>query len=189
MTGWRGEGGRVTRLSFEAGQVAAIGEGWLQERYHSSDGDTVGDFLSFRSVYEINPFEVGTGHARERAECSARRGAVESLLEIAPLRRRPIMSLSNGEMRRVVLTRCLLKESGTVVVDGGCGGLDPEWRGRLRKVARAMRQFGVDLRVPDDEETARRGGVRHPFGLRVACPPRGPRHLRRHGLSLARRID
>ncbi len=150
----------MTRLSLEAGQVAAIGDGWLQERYHSNGGDTVGDFLSFRSVYEINPFEVGTGHARERAECSARRGAVESLLEIAPLRRRPLMSLSNGEMRRVVLARCLLKESGTVVVDGGCGGFDPEWRGRLCEVARAMRQFGVDLRVPDGGEPARRGGAR-----------------------------
>jgi len=154
----------VTRLSLEAGQVAAIGRGWLQERYYSSGGDTVGDFLSFRSVYEINPFEVGTGHAKERAECSARRGVVEGVLGIAPLRRRPLMSLSNGEMRRVVLARCLLRESGTIVLDGGCGGFDPEWRGRLREVARIMRQFGVDLRVPDGGDVGRHGGVRKKGG-------------------------
>ncbi len=148
----------MKKLSLESGQVAAIGGGWLQERYHTNEGDTVGDFLSFRSVYEINPFEVGAGHARERVECASRRGVVEGLLGIAQLRRRPLMSLSNGEMRRVVLARSLLRESGTVVLDGECGGFDPEWRDRLREVVRAMRQFGVDLRVP--WETVRRGGAR-----------------------------
>ena len=143
------------RISLEAGQVAAVAGGWLQERYYSSDGDTVGDFLSFRSVYDINPYEVGANHAKERADYSARRIVVYELLETAPLRRRALMSLSNGEMRRVILASCLLRASGTVAVDGGGDGLDPEWRRRLREVSRAMRRFGVVLRI-----CGQRGGMR-----------------------------
>ena len=54
----------MTRVSLDERQVAAVGGGWLQERYYSSEGDSVRDFLSFRSVYEINPFEVGASHSR-----------------------------------------------------------------------------------------------------------------------------
>ena len=131
MNGCKRDNAAVTRISLEDGQVALAGDGWLQARYHSGDGDTVADFLSFRSVYEINPFEVGASHAAERAEYLARRDAVARLLDIAPLRRRPLMSLSNGELRRVILAKALLKERGTVVVEGMCGGLDSCWRRRM----------------------------------------------------------
>ena len=148
------------KISLEAGQVAAVAGGWQQERYYSSGGDTVGDFLSFRAVYDINPFEVGANHAREQADYLKRRAAVDELLEIVPLRRRPLMSLSNGEMRRIVLARCLLRETGTVVADGGGDGLDSEWRRRLREVSRAMRRFGVVLCISDCGKRDRCGGVR-----------------------------
>ena len=46
-----------------AEQTDAVSGGWLQGRYHSEDGDTVADMLSFKSVFEINPFEVGVGQA------------------------------------------------------------------------------------------------------------------------------
>ena len=49
-----------------AAQREAVRDGWLQGRYHSGDGETVAEMLSFNSVFEINPFEVGTDHAAER---------------------------------------------------------------------------------------------------------------------------
>ena len=137
----------MTRISLEKGQMEAVGGSWLQERYYSNDGDTVGDFLSFRSVYDINPFEVGADHSGERAAYTARRVVVDRMLEIADLRSRPFISLSNGELRRVILAKALLKERGDVVVDGGCGGLDCEWRRRIGETARAMLPLGVRLRV------------------------------------------
>ena len=139
----------MTRVSLDERQVAAVGGGWLQERYYSSDGDSVGDFLSFRSVYEVNPFEVGARHSGERASYKSRRKVLDAMLELAPLWSRPIVALSNGELRRVVLARALLRESGTVVIDGGCGGLDAEWRRRIRDTARELRPLGVRLRIED----------------------------------------
>lgn len=158
----------VTRISLEEEQVAAVGNGWLEERYYSSAGDTVGDFLSFRSVYEINPFEVGADHSGERAVYLARRGVLDGILDLAPLRRRPFMSLSNGELRRVVLARALLRESGKVVLAGGCGGLDPEWRRRISELSRTMRPLGVDLRVSGRPWHAKEASLCDGAPLRVA---------------------
>lgn len=145
----------MKRISFDSAQYGTIGGGWPQERYYSSDGETVAAFLSFRRVYEINPFEVGANHAKERACYSARYGVLDKLLDLAPLRRRAVMSLSNGELRRVILARVLLRESGTVLIDGGCGGLDEEWRGKLRAISPAMRGFGVRLRVAAEKDVRR----------------------------------
>ena len=78
----------MTRISLDAEQMAAVGGSWLQERYHSGEGETVADFLSFESVHEINPFEVGGSHSRERREYRRRRTVVDGILEIAPLRSR-----------------------------------------------------------------------------------------------------
>ncbi len=147
----------MTRVSLDERQVAAVGGGWLLERYYSSDGDSVREFLSFRSVYEINPFEVGANHSRERAAYKARRGVLDAALELAPLWRSPLMSLSNGELRRVVLAKALLRERGTVVIDGGCGGIDAEWRQKIRETARALRPLGVSLRIADADSRAPRG--------------------------------
>jgi len=158
----------MTRVSLDERQVAAVGGGWLQERYYSSEGDSVGDFLSFRSVYEVNPFEVGASHSREREAYRARRAVLDGMLELAPLWRRPLMALSNGELRRVVLARTLLREGGVVVIDGGCGGLDAEWRRRIRETARALRPLGVRLRVADGDMRAAPAGRRNARKLRGA---------------------
>ena len=134
-------------ISLEAEQAAFARGGWLQERYYCDEGETVGGYLSFRSVYEINPFEVGVSRAKERADFSARREVLSKLLETGPLRNRRLSALSNGEMRRVLLARCLLRGSGVVAVEGAGDGLDPAWRRRLRALRSAMRAFGVDLRM------------------------------------------
>lgn len=185
----------VTRISLEEEQVAAVGNGWLEERYYSSVGDTVGDILSFRSVYEINPFEVGADHSAEHAVYSARRGVLDGILDLTPLRRRPFMSLSNGELRRVVLARALLRESGKVVLVGGCGGLDPEWRRRVTELSRAMRPLGLDLCVSGRQRCTKEASCSDIASPRVAPPAAASAKARRPlvemagvGMSFGRRI-
>ena len=136
----------VVHVGF-AEQVEAARNGWLQGRYYSEEGDTVADVLSFRSVYEINPFVVGVSYARERRVYAAWRKVVEQLLDVRELMGRAFTSLSNGEMRRVLFARALLKGPKKLVLDDPYGGLDPARRARMREVLEEVRRRGVEVVV------------------------------------------
>ena len=153
----------MVHLGF-AEQVEAARNGWLQGRYYSEDGDTVADILSFRSVYEINPFAVGVSYARERRVYAAWRKVVGDLLDMHELMGRAFTSLSNGEMRRVLFARALLKGPKKLVLDDPYGGLDPAHRARMREVLGELRARGVEVVV--------NGQDARPSRIDVARPPR-----------------
>ena len=141
-----------------AEQVEAARNGWLQGRYYSEDGDTVADFLSFRSVFEINPFVVGVSYARERRVYAAWRKVVERLLDVRELMGRAFTSLSNGEMRRVLFARALLKGPRRLVVEDPYGGLDAAHRVRMREVFEELRARGVEVVVCNGQDAHTREG-------------------------------
>lgn len=128
-----------------AEQMDAVSGGWLQGRYHSEEGDTVEDLLSFKSVFEINPFEVGSDHSEERRGYMERKRVVERLLDVRTLMDRSFTSLSNGEMRRVLFARALLKGPKRLVLDDPLGGLDPARRQKMREVVAALKRRGVEI--------------------------------------------
>lgn len=130
-----------------AAQREAVRDGWLQGRYHSVDGETVAEMLSFNSVFEINPFEVGARHAAERRIYAMRRRFVDERLELKDLSRRPFLSLSTGEMRRVLFARAILKGAKRIVSDDLFDGLDVVWRRKLRAIVAALRREGVAVAV------------------------------------------
>lgn len=147
----RGKGcaeGEVVHFGFTE-QVEAARDGWLQGRYYSEEGDTVADFLSFRSVFEINPFVVGVSYARERRVYSAWRKVVGDLLDVRELMGRAFTSLSNGEMRRVLFARALLRGPRTLVLEDPYGGLDPARRTRMREILAELRRRGVEVVCED----------------------------------------
>ena len=135
-----------------AEQVEAARNGWLQGRYYSEDGDTVADVLSFRSVFEINPFVVGVSYARERRVYAAWRKVVERLLDVRELKDRAFTSLSNGEMRRVLFARALLKGPRRLVVEDPYGGVDVMHRAKMREVLEEVRRRGVEVRVCNEQD-------------------------------------
>ena len=145
----------VAYLSFAQQQEAASsGEGWLQCRYYSDDGTSVREHLSFKEVFNICPFEVGVNHAADRKAYKTRFGKVVRLLELSDLLPRPFVSLSNGEMRRVLFARALLKGPKKLVLDDPMAGLDPERRERFKKIVAALSRDGIEvvLRVRNRDE-------------------------------------
>ena len=126
-------------------QRAAVEGGWTAMRYHGDEGDRVDGILSFKSIFEINPFEVGGAHAAERRRYNARKAAVIDSLDVKPLLHRPFASLSNGEMRRVLLAKALLKCPERLVVRDPFGGLDPAWRERMLGLSAVIRKTGTEL--------------------------------------------
>ena len=158
-----------------AEQVEAARNGWLQGRYYSEDGDTVADFLSFRSVFEINPFVVGVSYARERRVYATWRKVVEQLLDVRELMGRAFTSLSNGEMRRVLFARALLKGPRRLVVEDPYGGLDPAHRARMREVLGELCARGVEVVVNGQDARCPSEAARVPLprgeGRNLLRPP------------------
>ena len=128
-------------------QMEAVRDGWLQGRYHSGDGETVAEMLSFNSVFEINPFEVGANHAAKRRIYAARRRFVDERLELKAFSRRAFLSLSTGEMRRVLFARAILTGTKRIVSDDLFDGLDIVWRRKLRAIVVALRREGVMVAI------------------------------------------
>ena len=156
----------VVHLGF-AEQVEAARDGWLQGRYYSEEGDTVADFLSFRSVFEVNPFVVGVSYARERRVYAAWRKEVDRLLDVRELMGRAFTSLSNGEMRRVLFARALLKGPRKLVVEDPYGGLDVAHRAKMREVFEELRARGVEVVVCNGQDArcpSEAAGRRFPQG-------------------------
>ena len=129
-------------------------------RYHGDEGDSVADMLSFKSIFEINPFEVGRGHAAERRGYNARKSLVFEALDVKPLLRKAFSSLSNGEMRRVLLARTLLKCPERLVVRDPFSGLDPDWRERMCTLPDAIRGFGTELVLEGADSVRNKAGAR-----------------------------
>ena len=148
--------------------------------YSDADSTRVKDFLSYDDVYEVNPFEVTsrlpapvredtdpdcseakiaegrTVHLRELPKGAARKAykdllqEVVALLDLKDLLPQAFVSLSNGETRRVMLARELLKAPDVLEMDDPYNGLDPEQCAKLTAIIAALRTRGVEVVVRGD---------------------------------------
>ena len=135
--------GKIAVLSFAQHSAVARQVGWLQARWHE-DGDlTVSRFLSYDSVWDVNPFEVGARRPMTRKAFASLRERIMRLLDLRRLARRAFIALSNGEMRRVLLARALLKSPEMLVLDDPAAGLDPIQREKLKDIILALCRRGM----------------------------------------------
>ena len=146
--------GRIAALSFAQHSAMAQKVGWLQARWHE-DGDlTVSKFLSYDSVWEVNPFEVGARRPMTRRAFAQLRERIFRLLDLRRLARRAFIAISNGEMRRVLLARALLKAPEILILEDPAAGLDPVQREKLKEIVLALCRRGVAVamsyRHPDE---------------------------------------
>ena len=138
--------GHIAMVTF-AQQQDQLAGCWLQARWHEIDEDilTVGNFLSYEQVNEINPFEVRPDESRERAAFADRRNSLALLFKLGPLMEHRLPSLSNGEMRRVLLVHALLKDPALLVLDDPFAGLDPGMRERLKEALDGLAAQGLSM--------------------------------------------
>lgn len=124
----------VEVVSFEDQETLLVStQAYHQVRWHGSDDaerQTVSDFLSRQEVLGLNPYEVLPPAARFAGFQQTRRRVMRDL-GLEPLRRRAISRLSNGEMRRALIARALLRAPLWLVLDDPFTGMDPDRRGEL----------------------------------------------------------
>jgi molybdate transport system ATP-binding protein len=124
----------ISLVSFDQ-QKAAAGDGLAAERWFSGiDSITISRFLSQELVEEINPFEIRPRRELSPSAFRRHRRKILDLLQIGSLLRRRFSALSNGEMRKVLIARALLKRPRLLILDDAFAGLDSEYRRHLRIV-------------------------------------------------------
>jgi molybdate transport system ATP-binding protein len=132
----------ISLVSFEQ-QRAAAGDGLAAERWFSGEPSlSIGRFLSQELVEEINPFEVRPHRHQTPAAFRRHRQKILDLLQIRALLRRRVRTLSNGEMRKVLIARALLKKPGLLILDDAFAGLDVEYRRHLKHVLEDLMNIG-----------------------------------------------
>jgi molybdate transport system ATP-binding protein len=134
----------VAHISFEQ-QKAVAGDDppsmrWLTD----TDADTVSvrEFLSQDHVEEINPFEVLERPARSAAAFNRRVRQTLRLLQIDRLQHQSLRSLSNGEMRKTLLARALLRRPRLLILDDPFSGLDAQFRHHLKQILATLMKAG-----------------------------------------------
>lgn len=138
-------------LGFASHELEAQKVGWLQARYYSDDeSDYVRDFLSFNEIFEICPFEVGVNRSKEKRRFKAKLQELTEELELTELLSKRFAKLSNGEMRRVLLAKALLKEPKKLILDDPLGGLDPKRREKFRAFFKKLAAKGLELEIRGD---------------------------------------
>ncbi len=128
--------GTVEHVSFEQ-QKALAGDAPAAARWFSLEEEEARpayEYLSQNNIEERNPFEVVT-RSRASARAFARhQQQVVRLLGVTSLLSQPLLSLSNGEMRKLLLARALLRRPRLLILDDPFAGLDHDFRCHLKAI-------------------------------------------------------
>jgi molybdate transport system ATP-binding protein len=160
-----------TRPQDEIAYVAFDSQMWVVEReglYHQARWNrgvdhgklTVSDYLSERSVEGLNPYQV----VDEQSDPSlflAHRAQVVKLLELEALLSRDLWQVSNGERRKVMLARGLLKSPKLLILDNPFTGLDAGFRARMAELIGALMQGSMRVVVVTNRVEEIPPGITH----------------------------
>lgn len=140
--------GAVAQVSFDQQKIIA-GDSPAAARWFSLEQDAamlVSEFLSQDNVEERNPFEIVARSRIAARRFAQHRQRLVKTLGVAPLLGQPLPSLSNGEMRKVLLLRALLRRPRLLILDDPFTGLDVRFRLHLKEILEGlMRRGSVQL--------------------------------------------
>ena len=139
----------VALVTFGA-QAAAAGTDWAGARWYASvgyDSRTVAETLTYEAVNDISPFEVREPETAEREAFARAFDWARKALALDPLLGRLTLQLSNGEQRRVMLARAILRLTPALALDDPFAGLDPTMQRTLRDALDELAEQGRSLIV------------------------------------------
>ena len=99
----------------------------------SSETQSVSEYLSERQVSRINPYQI-VEEQTDPAKFLVRREKVIELLGLDGLLKRDIGQVSNGERRKVLLARALLRNPRLLILENPFTGLDVAFRAKLKQI-------------------------------------------------------
>lgn len=154
---------RIAWVSFER-QRELAGESVAAARWFSLEQEaceSVRELLSFERVEEINPFEVKDYTVFRRVFERQKIGVVR-FLGIRPLLDRQLVQLSNGEMRKILIARALLKNPRLLILDDPFAGLDAEYRVKFHQLINVLiKNAGIQVLLTVSHEDDLPTGITH----------------------------
>lgn len=123
---------RIAYVNFEAQRRVLASEAFYQERWNigiEEDTLAVSEYLSEQSVHRFNAFHIAE-HSTDPG-FAARQREIAERLELDPLWHKQVVQLSNGERRKALIARALLKNPRLLILDNPFNGLDERFRKKL----------------------------------------------------------
>lgn len=148
----------------------------------------VADVLSWKSVEEINPFEIVRRRRMEVVRWERRSRSIVRALDVAPLLAKPLLALSNGERRKIALARALMRAPKILVLDDPFAGLDAACRRHLRELLdRLLRRRAIALVLVGADPADWPRGLTHALSIdRFRIAAQGPLARLRRAPAVAR---
>jgi len=128
-------------------RIVSAGAEYYQQRFHSYEAERA---PSVRAILTDQLKPVGTVnensvHLEPSKVDNAQLEKVSELLSITHLLDHPFVTLSNGETRRMLLAKSLLKHPKILLLDNPFAGLDVHSREVLRNALSELAQSGVTI--------------------------------------------
>lgn len=140
----------ITYVSFDAqSNILGYEDPYYQTRWNSVKGRgtlTVSEYLSEQHIYRHNLYEVVETH-HSPVGFETRRQHIIAQLDIDNLLSRNLVSISNGERRKVQIAAALLKQPKMLILDNPFTGLDQDFRERLRTLVAELMQDSMRVIV------------------------------------------
>jgi molybdate transport system ATP-binding protein len=121
---------------------------------------SVSEYLSEHHVRRLNPFQV-LDDQFARVDFGARREKAIQLLGLEGLLARDVGQVSNGERRKVLLARALLRNPRLLVLDNPFTGLDAGSRRRLKEIIGSLMEDEVRLVLVMNDRDEIPPGITH----------------------------
>ena len=137
----------IEYVSFETQKTLLPHETFLQDRWNvglAEKGLLVSDLLPERGIEHANPFVIPILSSRAKYRDSGfekRRQDIIRQFGSRSLLKRKMIELSNGERRKIMIARALLRKPSLLILDNPFEGLDEQFRKKLSKIlTRTMRE-------------------------------------------------
>ena len=128
-------------------RIVSAGSEYYQQRFHSYESERA---PTVRAILTDQLKPVGTVddksvHLKPSSVTDEQLLEITGLLSITDLLDHPFVTLSNGETRRMLLAKSLLKKPRVLLLDNAFNGLDVNSRQVLRNALTTLAQSGVTI--------------------------------------------
>jgi molybdate transport system ATP-binding protein len=168
---------QIAYVTFEAQRRALSDGAFYQVRWNSGvseDTLSVAEYLSERGVKSVNPYRVVENYANPKF--GVRRQEAIEQLELGALLARKVVQLSNGERRKVMIARALLKSPKLLILDNPFVGLDEHFRAKLAENLENLMQDHMRVFIVGTGRDEILPGITHILCMKDSCViAQGPR--------------